>query len=350
MDNELDNIQELMEDAARRVLDERHPASLAGQSAADPAWHAELWRELAALGWPGVLLPEAAGGLGQGLGVALPIAVQAGRHLLTAPLIANMALLPRLAAACNRDGRVMAWLAPMLAGDTSYALATWRPDGRLQAEHASTDRQALAWRRDDAGALRLELHEMRDASCGMGLDPAIPMASLPGGEAADAVDLHIDEADFTRWQQGYRLLRAAEMLGAAQAALDAAAAYARERQQFGRAIGANQAVKHRLADDWMALDDATLAGKEAARLLDDPDGPAAAHACAVAELLALESAQRAAQNAIQVHGALGIAWDSGVHLYLKRVVHLASMLGGGRRRTELLESLWRDGGAPSAAA
>ncbi|MCD0505554.1 acyl-CoA dehydrogenase family protein, partial [Bordetella petrii] len=104
----------------------------------------------------------------------------------------------------------------------------------------------------------------------------------------------------------------------------------------------------KLADDWMALDDAALAGKDAARCLDEGDADAAARACAVAELLALESAPRVAQNAIQVHGALGIAWECDMHLYLKRVRHIAAMLDGGRRREVLLERLWEAGGAGQA--
>ncbi len=60
-------------------------------------------------------------------------------------------------------------------------------------------------------------------------------------------------------------------------------------------------------------------------------------------------AWRAAQHAIQVHGALGIAWESGLHLYLKRVLHIAAMLGGGRRQTELLDLLWDSGAQPAAA-
>ena len=346
---EADDIESMMEDAARRFLDERHPAAGAPARVNDAGWQADWWRELASLGWPAVLLPEAAGGSGLGLRAAWPLAVQAGRHLLAAPLVANMALLPGLPAARQADGPLASWLAPMLAGDACHAPAAWQADGSLVVEYALPGRHALAWRRAGGQGLRLELHDLADAPVGVGVDPTIGTARLSAAAPVDAIDMALDERAWAGWQQGYRLLRAAEMLGAASAALDAAVAHACERQQFGRPIGANQAIKHRLADDWMALDDAMLAGKEALCLLERADAGAAAHACAVAELLALESAPRAAQHAIQVHGALGIAWESGLHLYLKRVLHIAAMLGGGRRQTELLDLLWDSGAQPAAA-
>lgn len=345
---ELNDIDSMMEASARRFLDERHPATVACRMAGDPAEQSDLWATVAQLGWPALLLPEPAGGMGQGLGAAWPLAVQAGRHLLTAPLVANMTLLQRLPAESHDGGKLAAWLEPVLTGSAAYAPAQRRPDGSLLVEYALAQRQALAWRYSQAG-IRLELHGPCAGPAGVGIDPTVGSLRLAAGRPADSLDVSISDGQRAAWLQGYRLLRAAEMLGAAWAALDAAAAHARQRQQFGRAIGANQAVKHRLANDWMALDDAALAGKEAARLLDDAADEPAARACAVFELLALESAPRAAQHAIQLHGALGIAWESGMHLYLKRVLHIAAMLGGGRRRTELLDILWNDGGQAAAA-
>lgn len=120
----------------------------------------------------------------------------------------------------------------------------------------------------------------------------------------------------------------------------AIAAHARQREQFGRPIGANQAIKHRLADHWMALDDAWLAGEAAAREMDVHGASQAERALLYAELLAAEAAQAAAQFAVQVHGAMGITWECDAHLYLKRVLHQIARMQAGRTRAWMLERLW----------
>lgn len=350
MTTDAHEIESMLADAARRFLDERHPPARARD--ADAGFRAALWGELAAMGWPALLLPEAAGGMGLGLAAAWTLAGEAGRHLLGVPLAANLAWLPGLRAARPEAALLDAWLAPVLAGQAYYAPAAAQADGTLLVEYAAPETLALALRRPAPDRIEIECHTMADAVIGTGLDPAIGTARIPGGAPVRRAALALDEAGWSRLCQGYRLLRSAELLGAAGAALDAAAAHARERQQFGRPIGANQAIKHKLADDWMALDDAGLAGRAAAQALDR-DAPAgeAAHACAVAELLAVEAGRRAAENAIQVHGALGIAWECDMHLFLKRVLHIAGMLDSGRRRGELLDLLWRaDGEDPAARA
>lgn len=340
VEGQVSDIESMLEDACRRFLDERHPVARARDAAGNPASASALWAELAALGWPALLLPESAGGMGLGLAAAWPLAHQAGRHLLTVPLVANMALLPMLCAARLATTALADWLAPVLAGDTCYAPAAARADGSLRIEYAAPAWHALVLRRSTPGNLCLERHDLAQAAIATGLDPTIGTACISGATPLHRLDIELDEPAWVRVQQGYRLLRSAEMLGAASAALDAAAAHARERQQFGRPIGANQAIKHRLADDWMALDDAGLAGRAAAQSLDGRDMQATARACAVAELLAWESAQRAAQNAIQVHGALGIAWECDMHLYLKRVLHIGAMLDSAHRQGQLLDTLW----------
>lgn len=348
MTTDAHEIESMLADAGRRFLDERHPPARARDT--DAGLRAALWGELAAMGWPALLLPEAAGGMGLGLAAAWPLAGEAGRHLLSVPLAANLAWLPVLRAARPEAAVLDEWLAPVLAGQACYAPATEQADGTLLVEYAAAGAQALALRRPAPDRIEIECHAVDDGEIGAGLDPAIGTVRIRGGTPVRRAALALDQAGWARLCQGYRLLRIAELLGAAGAALDAAAAHARERQQFGRPIGANQAVKHKLADDWMALDDAGLAGKAAAQALDrGAPREEAAHACAVAELLAVEAGRRAAEDAIQVHGALGIAWECDMHLFLKRVLHIAGMLDSGRRRGELLDLLWRAGGGDPAA-
>ena len=330
--------QRMLQDAAQRYLAERHPPAVARAAAARPVEaRLEQWREIAAQGWPALLAPASREGLGLGLREAWIVAEAAGRHLLSLPLVANMTVLPTLCAA-GAAGPPPQWAAAVMAGDGYFADAALRPDGSAFVEGAGV--RALALRRTGESTLRAELHAAVPG--GAGLDPTMPVAQVRSPEVLESVELEVAPQTWARLRTRLILLRSAELLGAASAALDAAAAHARERRQFDRAIGANQAVKHRLADDWMALDDARLAGVAAAAA-HDAGAESASRDSLFAPLLAAEAGRRAAQNAIQVHGALGVTWECDAHLYLKRVLRLAASLQAETSVPDLLERIWESG-------
>jgi alkylation response protein AidB-like acyl-CoA dehydrogenase len=110
---------------------------------------------------------------------------------------------------------------------------------------------------------------------------------------------------------------AAEQLGLAQRCLDMTVAYVRERRQFARPIGSFQALKHRLADLWVAVTQARAASRYAAACLatGDPDSKVAV---ALAQAYCSEVAVHAAQECVQMHGGIGFTWEHPAHLYLKR--------------------------------
>lgn len=335
MNLHLSEDERLLRDAAQRFLSRRHPVAVARAAARQDTQAREaLWRELAEQGWPALLAPEAQGGLGLGMREAWIVAEEAGRHLLSLPLVSNMALLPTL---CEAGGAIVQWTGDMMAGDTWYAHAALRPDGSAFIEGAGEGMRALAVRETGPASLRLAL--LSPVAGVAGLDPTMPVAVAANPDVMESADIEVQPGTWERLRTRLRLLRSAELLGAASAALDMAAAYARERQQFGRAIGANQAIKHRLAEDWMALDDARLAGWAAASALDTR-AESAARDCLFAPLLAVEASRRAAQYAIQVHGALGVTWECDAHLYLKRVLRLSASLEAEAPSPDLLERIW----------
>lgn len=378
----LNEDQRMLQEAAGRFLADRHPPSVARAAAASPAQaRLALWREIAEQGWPAVLAPAGHDGLGLGLGMreAWVVAEAAGRHLLSLPLVANMVVLPTLCEAIPA-GPVAQWAQAVMQGEMYFADAAMRPDGSAFIEGAGAGVSALALRCLGPGSLRLERHAplsgtggaagksgvsgisgmsgtsgisgisvMSGASATAGLDPTMPVARVACPDVQEAIELHVDARVWRRLKTRLTLLRSAELLGAASAALEMAAAYARERRQFDRAIGANQAIKHRLADDWMALDDARLAGM-AASASHDADAPSAERDCLYVPLLAVEGGRRAVQNAIHVHGALGITWECDAHLYLKRVLRLAASLHADASCTEWLERIWEGAGAERASA
>jgi alkylation response protein AidB-like acyl-CoA dehydrogenase len=108
-----------------------------------------------------------------------------------------------------------------------------------------------------------------------------------------------------------------EQLGLAQWCLETTVAYLKDRRQFGRVVGGFQALKHRLADLAIGVDSATAAARYAAAALaaGDPDLPVAT---AVAQAYCSDLAVTAAEEAIQLHGGIGMTWEHPAHLYLKR--------------------------------
>ncbi|HMD23944.1 MAG TPA: acyl-CoA dehydrogenase family protein, partial [Streptosporangiaceae bacterium] len=163
------------------------------------------------------------------------------------------------------------------------------------------------------------------------LDLTRPMAALQfsdtpatligaAGAGAAALDAVLDLA---------MTALAAEQAGAARACLEASAAYARERHQFGRPIGSFQAVKHKCADMLVKVELAQAAATEAARAAaGDPDAAPLPQAAAVAHAVCSESLMFVAAENIQVHGGIGFTWEHHAHLYFRRAKASQLMFGG----------------------
>ena len=108
---------------------------------------------------------------------------------------------------------------------------------------------------------------------------------------------------------------AAEQVGAAQRCLDMAVAYAKERIQFGRAIGSFQAIKHRCADMLVLVEGARSAAVHAAEVADTDE---LASAASVAKMACSEAFLAVALDNMRIHGGIGFTWEHDAHLYVRR--------------------------------
>ncbi|MFF8728031.1 acyl-CoA dehydrogenase family protein [Streptomyces sp. NPDC015171] len=242
-----------------------------------------LWRTLGAAGFFALRLPEADGGVGLGLPEAVLAFEEAGRALLPGPLVAT-----HLAAGAVPGAA---------AGETVVAAA----DGAL-AEWLDAADVVLG---DASGALPLR-----------SVDPLTPLHRVPGtGGGAPGT--------------AAALLTAAEQLGTAGRVCELAVQHARTREQFGRPVGAFQAVQHLCADLLVRAETARAAVYAAAVTADPAD-------IAAARLLADEAAVRGARDCLQVHGGMGFTWEADVHLHLKRAWVRAQRTGGSTQSEELL--------------
>lgn len=337
-------------------------------------YDAGLWRRLAGdLGLPGLALPQEYGGVGCGPAELAVVCEETGRVLLPSPLLATAVLAAPLILALGTEAQRAALLPPIAAGELTAALAvpggslatalgltgdlsggTWAGGGRaggVQARPAGGDggwrlygEAAQVLDGHSAGLLLVAAHtggfprsrtllflvrtDGPQAPAGLvrtrqtSLDETRPLAriqlrdseaELLGGD--DTVDATAALAVAGR---AAAAALAAEAVGAAASALERTVEYVGEREQFGRAIGSFQAVKHRLADLYVRVQSARSAAYYAAW---DPD----AGGLALAQ--ALEALRITTAEAVQLHGGIGFTWEHEAHLYFKRAAADELLLG-----------------------
>jgi alkylation response protein AidB-like acyl-CoA dehydrogenase len=332
-------------------------AVLAGLDAEQP-YDLDLWRTLVEqLDVAGLLIPEALGGVGGSARETAVIAEELGRAVAPVPFLGSAVLATSALLGCDTDGPVRAVLAALAAGESTAALAvplTAMPggafpdavradaDGRLTGAVGTVPDAAVAdvlvvpsVGPDGPGLYLVRVGDGVTVTPLTALDRTRGIADVTlagaageplGGDAVAALDGALTT--------GAGIL-ASEQLGVAQWCLDTTVKYGKERFQFGRAIGSFQALKHRMADIWLELVTARAAARYAADCLatgrDDVDV-----AVAVAQAHCSPIAVHAAEEAIQLHGGIGMTWEHPAHLFLKRAKSDEIALGTpGRHRTRL---------------
>jgi alkylation response protein AidB-like acyl-CoA dehydrogenase len=313
---------------------------------------AAAWQGLAGLGATALMLPEACGGAGLGALELCVLAEEAGRQLAPLPLASTMYLAAQALLLGADEAQQARWLARIAQGEPAalaaplgeeanpgllrYAGGLLNGDAPL-ASDGEAARVAVVLARDEAGApcwVAAELDATVTRRRLNTLDGARPYAAL-GFAATQAERLaHADDALslLQRVRDRAAVLLAFEQLGGADAALEMAAAYARERKAFGRTIGSYQGIKHKLADLYTANQLARAHCWYGAWALDKDSRQAAgadelALAAAAARVAATDAFSLAAQENIQTHGGMGVTWETDCHLFYRRARQYAVMLG-----------------------
>ena len=273
-----------------------------------PAGDDDLVRDFGALG-----LAEEQGGFGGGM-VDVAIAVEAlGRTLVPSRLPAHLAAVQ--AAACSGID-----VAAALEGRSAWSVALTEAPAAGPVPALFGDAVDAVVAPSVVGTLLLPA---RPAEPRSSLDPTRPCAAVEAGRPAGdgpAADAALRVA----------VVAAAELCGAGRGAVELGAAYARDREQFGRPIGSFQGVAFQLADAFVAVKAAWDLTLYAAWALDV--GDAAAPACVHgAKAKAGQAAVLAAERALQVHGGIGMTWEADPHLYLRRALFGDAWAGDGRR-------------------
>ena len=301
--------------SARAFLAAEVPMTAVRASADRAGVDRDLWTRVGALGWFGLGLDEASGGVGYGAPEEVLLFREIGRFLAPGPFVAS-ALAARVAA----TGGDSATAAAVLEGRTVVGLA--EPFGDryrlLDATHAD-----LVLTVDANGAVLTERSAWGDVEPAVAMDPTVELAyalAPDGPPIAVATGPAIADRG--------AVLTAAMLVGTAEATRDMSAQYAKDREQFGKPIGSFQAVKHRCADMAVRCEVTLDLTIYAALLFDAAAADAPLHV-ASAKALAGEYAIANAFDNVQNHGGIGVTWEHDAHLFVKRA-HVAASTFGGR--------------------
>lgn len=343
-DNNREELRDELRTSARAMLTEhsspKHVRALAGTG---QGFDADLWTRFAVQGWPGIEVAEEFGGAAGSFGDIAVVLVEMGRALCSNGFAATavLALGPLLRA--RHQSPASQWLPALAEGrgratavvagaGNGHLMASERGDGWVVSGTAACVPDAVG---ADLLILPATTENGREvvfavapAARGLGWTDA-PMLDITRRFA----DLHavgvkvcdndvLAEGDSATGMVVDLLDRAAlatacDAFGVAERALEMTTAYVKERVQFGRAIGSFQAIKHRCADMFIAVETARASLEEA---LDAYDAaPASASALVSrAKAYCCDTAAQVTEDAVELHGGIGFTWEHDMHLYVKR--------------------------------
>ncbi|WP_280437646.1 acyl-CoA dehydrogenase [Nocardia carnea] len=298
----------------------------------------EFWPELVALGLTGVHLPEAVGGQGGTLDDLAVVLAESGRALLPGPLLPTAIAGAVLGTAGDSAGAALRRIAegapgavigaehqvgftaetggdaPRLTGETGVILGAASAELFVVAATAGTETRWYLVERDAAG-VEVEPKDGADLGRDLGVVRFHEVA------VGTPIELDTDRAEALA-----TAFLAVEAAGVIRWCSDTATEYVKSRVQFGRPIGAFQAVQHRTARLLITSELATAAAWDAVRGLVDEPGQRT-HAVAGAVLTTLGNAVHAAVECLGLHGAIGFTWEHDLHLYWRRAIALAGLAG-----------------------
>lgn len=367
---QLSSEQEFFQRTTARFLEANVPVAELRRRRGDPdGFKLSYWREGAELGWTSLLVSERDGGVsisGQGLTDLTLVAYEFGRHAAPGPLALTNVVAGALSAAEGADKELVAKL---LDGS---ALVAW-----CISEGGSDELASLRFEITQRGeelilhgvkrtveSANLASHLLVTGRTGAGLSQVLVPANAPGvsikpmtgvdlsrrffqvsfeqvrvplsaavaplGAADAAVELQLQRA---------LVLLCAEALGAMQAAFDMTVEWAFDRYSFGRPLASYQALKHRFAHmaTWLQASHAIC--DEAARAVDEAR-PDAAELVSAAKAYIGQNGGELIQDCVQLHGGIGVTFEHDLHLFLRRLTLIRSLLGTPtvhlRRLAELL--------------
>jgi alkylation response protein AidB-like acyl-CoA dehydrogenase len=348
--------QDMLRASVRAFLAAEAPIAYVRSTYDAPSTDPSVWAGLRGLDLTGLVVAEAHGGAGRGMVDAAVVLEELGRAVCPVPYPASA-----IGAAALADAELLPALAD---GSRIGTLAIFEPGTRYAWERPSTRATRVdgSWRLDgdkvhvaDANAADVVLVTALDEAGALGVFACDDFAAEPtptvdgsrkqgritfAGSPARRVDTAGDaRTAVVRALDRFGVAIAVDGVGAAQRALELVLDYAKEREQFGKPIGAFQAVQHLCADMLSTVELGRAAAYYACWALDDASAEESHRAATIARAFAADAFPSLGGSAIQVFGGIGFTWEHDIHLYFKRLLSAAYLLGTANEHLEELASI-----------
>ena len=358
MDLEFDDDQLALRESVRAVLHREAPTALARGMFDGSADGDALWKTMAGLGWPAITVPEEHGGLGRTAVEVALVAEELGSRLAPTPFFGTVGQFVPVVRELGSAEQHARWLRPVADGTATGTLAATTPTGTptttapavraratasgyvldgtasfvLDGRSASSIAVAAAVEGDDVAVFIVDGHDVRAIPLAI-VDPTTEVAHVRfDGVTVDAdrrlVGTHDVGRGLGRAHEEAAVAVALAIVGACSASVATNVEYAKAREQFEVPIGSFQAVKHMLADMYVAVERARALGYFAAAAIAEDD-PRRSLAAAAAKASASDCQRLCVQHGIQLFGGIGFTWEHDMHLYARRLKVSDALCGDG---------------------
>lgn len=340
----LSESQEILKDNARKFFAGECPINHVRKLAeTGSAYDADLWSKMAAQGFTGIIFPEQYGGMGMSVVDLILLMEEAGRALVPGPFFATVALAATVIDAVATDAQKKKYLAPICSGETRATLAEIEAGAgwgnRVGKKMAAVNGRLTGEKLFVPDA---DVADFLVVTAGGGVfavqqnAPGVSVTPMPAMDLTRSVyAVRLDNTPAEKLGDASGMERAtdvataalvAEMVGGMQRILDMSVEYAKARKQYGKSIGAFQAVQHQCADMYLETESSRSAAYYAAWALDH-DPANAATAVSIAKMYASDACRTVGNRGVQVHGGMGFTWENDLHLYYRRAKASETMLG-----------------------
>ena len=370
MDLGLNETQQMLRTSAREFLETECPTSYVRDMERDERGYTpQLWDKLAGLGWLGLVVPEEYGGTGLGFVELAVVLEEMGRVLMPGPYFSTVVMAGMTVADAGSEDQKREYLSGIASGRLIVTLALTEPSGRWDAEGVQTTAQksgdgyvlngtklyvpnanvsdyVIVAARTGQGESDISLFVMSSSTDGL---TATPLDTLASDKQSELMlnDVYVPgSALLGEFNGGWKTLertlawgavaKCAEMLGGAQQTLDMTVAYAKQRIQFGRAIGSFQAIQHHVADMAADVEGCRYTTYQAAWML--AEGLPAEREVAMAKAWVSDAYHRVCMLAHQCYGAVGFTKEHDLQLYSRRSKAAELMFGDSEFHMEAVAS------------
>lgn len=352
--------QQMIADSLRRFMDSAYTfGQRRKRSRQENAFDPAIWSALAEMGVLGLTVAAEHGGFGEGPESRMVVQRELGRALVLEPVIPSAVIAAAIIARHGSAAQQQRWLGDIASGEAIVGVACHEPLSRYRLDHVQatarrgengyvlSGRKSLVWHGEVAHALLATARLEGTGDIGLFVVPrnaaGVSVTGYPTMDGLRAADVVFDgvvvDADALVGNSGDGLSAlqhgldhglaalCAEAAGAMERLIEITADYLRTRRQFGQPLGAFQALQHRMADMLVQKELALSMAYVAAQALDEPDAARRTRMLSAAKVTVARAGRFVGQQAVQLHGGMGMTDELEVGDYFKRLTMFDPLFG-----------------------